>query len=108
MTSAMRLLLAVALLHGARAAAATCHTYTPEETTDATLLCAASVDYAFDVPAGYHADEAARALVGGDDPAALARLHAALDAPCKAALKKLACACAGAPSLLRITVTARA
>ena len=36
------------------------------------------------VPAGFHPDEAARALVGGDDAAESARLHASLDAPCKA------------------------
>ena len=73
----------------ARASAATCHTYTPAEQADATLMCASAIDYEFAVPAGFHPDEAARALVGGDDAAESARLHASLDAPCKAALKKL-------------------
>ena len=54
---------------------------------------ASAVDYEFSMPAGFHPDEAARALVGGDDAAESARLHASLDAPCKAALKKLACSC---------------
>ena len=85
------LLLALAALPPARASAATCHTYTPAEQADATLMCAAAIDYDFAVPAGFHPDEAARALVGGDDAAESARLHASLDAPCKAALKKLAC-----------------
>ena len=87
------LLLALAALPPARASAATCHTYTPAEQADATLMCAAAVDYDFAVPAGFHPDEAARALVGGDDAVESARLHASLDAPCKAALKKLACRC---------------
>ena len=87
------LLLALAALPPARASAATCHTYTPAERADATLMCAAAVDYEFSMPAGFHPDEAARALVGGDDAAESARLHASLDAPCKAALKKLACRC---------------
>ena len=86
-------LLALAALPPARASAATCHTYTPAEQADATLMCASAVDYDFAVPAGFHPDEAARALVGGDDAAESARLHASLDAPCKAALKRLACAC---------------
>ena len=86
------LLLALAALPPARASAATCHTYTPAEQADATLMCAAAIDYDFAVPAGFHPDEAARALVGGDDAAESARLHASLDATCKAALKKLACA----------------
>ena len=85
------LLLALAALPPARASAATCHTYTPAERADATLMCAAAVDYEFSMPAGFHPDEAARALVGGDDAAESARLHASLDATCKAALKKLAC-----------------
>ena len=63
------LLLALAALPPARASAATCHTYTPAEQADATLMCAAAVDYEFAVPAGFHPDEAARALVGGDDAA---------------------------------------
>ena len=84
-------ILALAALPPAHASAATCHTYTPAEQADATLMCAAAVDYEFAVPAGFHPDEAARALVGGDDAAESARLHASLDAPCKAALKKLAC-----------------
>ncbi len=84
-------ILALAALPPARASAATCHTYTPAEQADATLMCAAAIDYDFAVPAGFHPDEAARALVGGDDAAESARLHASLDAPCKAALKKLAC-----------------
>ena len=84
-------ILALAALPPARASAATCHTYTPAEQADATLMCASAVDYEFAVPAGFHPDEAARALVGGDDAAESARLHASLDAPCKAALKKLAC-----------------
>ena len=87
------LLLALAALPPARASAATCHTYTTEEQADATLMCASAVDYEFSMPAGFHPDEAARALVGGDDAAESARLHASLDAPCKAALKKLACRC---------------
>ena len=87
------LLLALAALPPARASAATCHTYTPAEQADATLMCAAAIDYDFAVPAGFHPDEAARALVGGDDAAESARLHASLDAPCKAALKKLTCSC---------------
>ena len=87
------LLLAPAALPPARVSAATCHTYTPAERADATLMCASAVDYEFAMPAGFHPDEAARALVGGDDAAESARLHASLDAPCKAALKKLACAC---------------
>ena len=86
-------ILALAALPPARASAATCHTYTPAEQADATLMCASAVDYEFAVPAGFHPDEAARALVGGDDAAESARLHASLDAPCKAALKKLACSC---------------
>ena len=86
-------ILALAALPPARASAATCHTYTPAERADATLMCAAAIDYEFAVPAGFHPDEAARALVGGDDAAESARLHASLDAPCKAALKKLACSC---------------
>ena len=86
-------ILALAALPPARASAATCHTYTPAERADATLMCAAAIDYDFAVPAGFHPDEAARALVGGDDAAESARLHASLDAPCKAALKKLACSC---------------
>ena len=86
-------ILALAALPPARASAATCHTYTPAEQADATLMCAAAIDYKFAVPAGFHPDEAARALVGGDDAAESARLHASLDAPCKAALKKLACCC---------------
>ena len=85
-------ILALAALPRAHASAATCHTYTPAEQADATLMCAAAIDYDFAVPAGFHPDEAARALVGGDDAAESARLHASLDAPCKAALKKLACA----------------
>ena len=85
------LLLALAALPPARASAATCHTYTPAERADATLMCAAAIDYEFSMPAGFHPDEAARALVGGDDAAESARLHASLDATCKAALKKLAC-----------------
>ena len=85
------LLLALAALPPARASAATCHTYTPAEQADATLMCASAVDYEFSMPAGFHPDEAARALVGGDDAAESARLHASLDATCKAALKKLAC-----------------
>ena len=85
------LLLALAALPPARASAATCHTYTPAERADATLMCASAVDYEFSMPAGFHPDEAARALVGGDDAAESARLHASLDATCKAALKKLAC-----------------
>ena len=84
-------ILALAALPPARASAATCHTYTPAEQADATLMCAAAIDYDFAVPAGFHPDEAARALVGGDDAAESARLHASLDATCKAALKKLAC-----------------
>ena len=84
-------ILALAALPPARASAATCHTYTPAERADATLMCAAAIDYEFAVPAGFHPDEAARALVGGDDAAESARLHASLDTPCKAALKKLAC-----------------
>ena len=84
-------ILALAALPHAQASAATCHTYTPAEQADATLMCAAAIDYEFAVPAGFHPDEAARALVGGDDAAESARLHASLDAPCKAALKKLAC-----------------
>ena len=63
------LLLALAALPPARASAATCHTYTPAERADATLMCAAAVDYEFSMPAGFHPDEAARALVGGDDAA---------------------------------------
>ena len=86
-------ILALAALPHAHASAATCHTYTPAEQADATLMCAAAIDYDFAVPAGFHPDEAARALVGGDDAAESARLHASLDAPCKAALKKLACSC---------------
>ena len=86
------LLLALAALPPARASAATCHTYTPAEQADATLMCAAAIDYEFSMPAGFHPDEAAIALVNGDDAAESARLHASLDAPCKAALKKLACA----------------
>ena len=87
------LLLALAALPPARASAATCHTYTPAEQADATLMCASAVDYEFSMPAGFHPDEAARALVDGDDAAESARLHASLDAPCKAALKRLACRC---------------
>ena len=86
-------ILALAALPPAHASAATCHTYTPAERADATLMCAAAIDYDFAVPAGFHPDEAARALVGGDDAAESARLHASLDTPCKAALKKLACRC---------------
>ena len=84
-------ILALAALPPAHASAATCHTYTPAEQADATIMCAAAIDYDFAVPAGFHPDEAARALVGGDDAAETARLHASLDTPCKAALKKLAC-----------------
>ena len=70
------LVLALAALPPARASAATCHTYTPAEQADATLMCASAVDYEFSMPAGFHPDEAARALVGGDDAAESARLHA--------------------------------
>ena len=86
-------ILALAALPPAHASAATCHTYTPAEQADATLMCAAAIDYEFAVPAGFHPDEAARALVGGDDAAESARLHASLDVTCKAALKRLACCC---------------
>ena len=40
-------ILALAALPPARASAATCHTYTPAEQADATLMCAAAVDYEF-------------------------------------------------------------
>ena len=86
----------------AQSAAARAETQEPE-----TMVC-----YNCDCP-----DEAARALVGGDDAAESARLHASLDAPCKAALKKLACRCrrpffsslrAGPPTLELDTVAAMA